>query len=322
MKHSRISLIERAAEVYDFGAALRARPPQPDPVPAPAAAETPSLAPQSQPVPAPEPRPMPAPARALASEERPALRRSGGRTAVIDRSALAAAGYIVPGASSTGLAEEFRLVKRQLLATIERRVSLPEEKRRSILVTSAQTGDGKTFCTTNLALSLAGERGLEVLLVDGDFAKPEMLSILGIEGGPGLVDALADPSLDPEDFVIRTDVPGLSILPAGRRDNAVPELLASDRTREVMARLIAGDKRRIILLDSPPALMASPATVLAGHVGQVLVVVRADRTTEADLRETIGLLAGCDNVALILNGAAIAVSGRNFGGYDGYGHDA
>jgi Mrp family chromosome partitioning ATPase len=313
MKHSRISLIERAAEIYDFGSALRARAQQPDPAPAvdPVEPHRPARAPATE----------PAQARASAGEPAVGRSRPGGKSATIDRAALAAAGYILPGAPATGLAEETRLIKRQLLATVERRVSLPEEKRRSILVTSAQAGDGKSFCSINLALSLAGERGLEVLLVDGDFAKPDGLSLLGLEPGPGLVDLLADPALDPEDFVVRTDVPGLSVLPSGRKEHGVPELLASDRTREVLSRLISADQRRLILLDSPPALMASPATVLAGHVGQVLVVVRADRTTEADLRETIGLLSGCDHVALILNGAAIAVSGRNFGGYDGYGHE-
>ncbi len=130
-----------------------------------------------------------------------------------------------------------------------------------------------------------------------------------------------DRESDPEDFLIRTDVPGLSVLPAGRKTNNVPELLASDRTREVLAKLVAGDRRRIILFDSPPALMASHATVLAGHVGQALVVVRADQTTEADLRETIGLLHGCGHVGLVLNGAGLAVTGRKFGAYDGYGHD-
>ena len=114
---------------------------------------------------------------------------------------------------------------------------------------------------------------------------------------------------------------GLSVLPAGRKTNNVPELLASDRTREVLAKLVAGDRRRIILFDSPPALMASHATVLAGHVGQALVVVRADQTTEADLRETIGLLHGCGHVGLVLNGAGLAVTGRKFGAYDGYGHE-
>jgi Mrp family chromosome partitioning ATPase len=88
----------------------------------------------------------------------------------------------------------------------------------------------------------------------------------------------------------------------------------------VLAKLVAGDKKRIILFDSPPALMASPATVLSAHVGQALVVVRADQTTEADLRETIGLLSSCDHVGLILNGAGV-VTGRKFGAYDGYGHD-
>jgi Mrp family chromosome partitioning ATPase len=239
--------------------------------------------------------------------------------ATIDRVRLAEAGHIVPGAAATGLAEEFRLIKRRLLATLDRLGTLPEEKRRSVLICSAQPKEGKSFCAVNLALSLAGEREVEVLLVDGDFTKPDIPAMLGIESGPGLVDALADPLADPESFVIRTDVPGLSVLPAGRKQNNVPELLASGRTREVLARLVAGDGRRIILFDSPPALMASPATLLAGHVGQALVVVRADQTTEADLRETIGLLSGCDHVALMLNGAAIAVSGRKYGAYDGYG---
>jgi len=241
--------------------------------------------------------------------------------APVDRERLARLGFVVPGGPVTGLAEEFRLVKRQLLGNIARRVSLPEEKRRTVLIASSRPDEGKSFCAINLALSLSGERENEVLLIDGDFSKPEVLKTLGIADGPGLVEALADPRVEPEDLVIRTDVPGLSVLPSGRKTNNVPELLASDRTREVLAKLVAGDGRRIILFDSPPALMASPATVLSTLVGQTLVVVRADQTTEADLRETIGLLQGCDHIGLILNGAGVAVSGRKFGEYDGYGHE-
>jgi Mrp family chromosome partitioning ATPase len=322
------SLLERAAELYDFGAPLRT--PASAPVPAAAPAFEPEVPVARRPAPiAPEPAPIafdpipvaPAdPVEPFVPEPRPFALRADG-AAPIDRDALALAGFVVPGGEVTGIAEEFRLIKRQLLAGIERRVSLADEKRRAVLITSAQPGDGKSFSAINLALSLSGEHGIEVLLIDGDFSKPDLLQTLGIPTGPGMVEALTDPSSNPNDFVIRTDVPGLSVLPAGRKSNNVPELLASDRTREVLAKLIAGDRRRIILFDSPPALMASPATVLAGHVGQVLVVVRADRTTEADLRETIGLLSGCDHVGLILNGAGIAVNGRKFGGYDGYGHD-
>jgi Mrp family chromosome partitioning ATPase len=293
-QHNR-SLLERAAEAYDFGAALRA------PVAPPA--------PQAAPV---EPAPV--------KVERPVeIRRAPAGTAELDRARLTAAGFIDPEANVTGLAEEFRLIKHQLLADIEQSRQ-PEERRRAVLIASAQPKSGKTFCAINLALSLAGEKGVEVLLVDGDFPKPDVLATLGLATGPGLVDALADPGLDAESLIIRTDVQGLSVLPAGRKTNNVPELLASGRSREVLAKLIAGDKRRIILFDSPPALMASHATMLAGHVGRTLVVVRADQTTEADLRETIGLLQGCE-ISLILNGAGLAVTGRKFGAYDGYGHD-
>src|SRR5437868_5517585 len=178
------SLFERAAEVYDFGAALRR---------------------QSQPeAPAPEPQPAP----------RPQPRASKHPVATIDRDGLREAGFILPDAPVGGLAEEFRIVKRHLLLAAAGGEG--EEKRRIVLLCSAQPNEGKTFCAINLALSLAGERDLEVLLVDGDFAKPEILSLLGIEGGPGLIDAIADPSANVEDFIIPTDIEGLSVLPAGR----------------------------------------------------------------------------------------------------------
>lgn len=327
MKHSRISLLERAAEVYDFAAALRARggaPEEPAPAPEPEAPEAPmpeaeaeepvldlSLSEAAPAAPA-------APTEPLRARAAPAPVPTD--AAPIDRVALAEGGFIVPEAAATSLAEEFRLIKRRLLAGMDRLGTLPEEKRRSVLISSAQPKEGKSFCAVNLALSLAGEREHDVLLVDGDFSKPDVPAILGLPAGPGLVDALADPNADPEAFIIHTDVPGLSVLPAGRKQNNVPELLASDRTREVLARLIAANSRRIILFDSPPALMASPATVLAALVGQTLVVVRADQTTEADLRETIGVLSGCDHVALMLNAATIGASGRKYGAYESYGH--
>jgi Mrp family chromosome partitioning ATPase len=332
MKHIPQSLLERAAELYDFGAALRAPAPaavaEPEPVPVPVPTPVAVRAPVPEPIPEPVFEQVFAPSAEPAAEAPPVLRvvraaqapaprpRPSGDVAEVDRAALVAAGFIVADGPVTGLAEEFRLIKHQLLADMER------SQDRSVLICSAQPKAGKTFCAINLALSLAGEKGVEVLLVDGDFLKPDALSLLGIDsGGPGFVDALADPAVDPESLIIRTDVPGLCVLPAGRKTNNVPELLASDRTREVLAKLVAGDGRRIVLFDSPPALMASPATMLAGLVGQTLVVVRADQTTEADLRETIGLLSACDHVGLLLNGAGVAVSTRKFGAYDGYGHD-
>jgi exopolysaccharide/PEP-CTERM locus tyrosine autokinase len=315
------SLIERAAELYGFGLATPAAAPQPvvEPVTEPEARQ-------------PETKDPAQPAAAEAKPERkprPASRpRPTGRVGTVDRESLAEAGFIVPDAPAGALAEEFRIVKRQLLANIltsGKEASAEEgedegaEKRRRILICSAHPDEGKTFCAVNLALSLAGERDIEVLLVDADFPKPECLSILGLEGGQGLVDAIADPALDVESLVIRTDVVGLSVLPAGSHAVDVTELLASGRTREVLGRLTRDNPRRIVLFDSPPALMASPASALADHVGQLLMVVRADKTAEADLREAVTLLSACDDVSLLLNGTGFAATGRRFGSYYGYG---
>src|SRR3546814_6755841 len=112
--------------------------------------------------------------------------------------------------------------------------------------------------------------------------------------GPGLLDAIADEALDIEDCVIRTDIPQLSVLPAGARSHDDTELLASDRAGALLDALVADDLRRILVFDSPPALAASPAAVLASRVGQVMMVVRADRTGDSELREAIQI--GRDHV--------------------------
>jgi exopolysaccharide/PEP-CTERM locus tyrosine autokinase len=242
-----------------------------------------------------------------------------GRRSKVDRAGLREGGFILPDAPVGSLAEEFRIVKRQLLQAASGKTGVPEDKRQTILVCSATANEGKTFCAVNLAISMATEKDLEVLLVDGDFSKPEILSVLGLEGGPGLIDAIADASADPNDFIIQTDIERLSVLPAGRQANNVTELLASQRTRKVLDALTANHPKRIVIFDSPPALMASPASILAGKLGQIVMVVRADQTNEADLREAIGLLSGCDNISLMLNGTGFTASGRRFGTYYGFG---
>ena len=107
------------------------------------------------------------------------------------------------------------------------------------------------------------------------------------------------------------------MLPAGTRTAADTELLASARTRTVIARLLAANPRRVLLFDSPPALAASPAAVLATQVGQVMLVVRADRTGDGELREAVSLLDGCEHIELLLNAVSFVPGGRRFGSYYG-----
>ena len=95
------------------------------------------------------------------------------------------------------------------------------------------------------------------------------------------------------------------------------ELLSSALTKEVIAQLLAANPRRIIIIDSPPALAASAASVLAMRVGQVMLVVRADRTPESELRAAVNILDGCEHIQLVLNAVSFVQGGARFGSYYG-----
>jgi protein-tyrosine kinase len=311
-KHSSIkpkeSLLERAADLYDFGAAFRsterATPPvAPSATVSPTAAATPVAVQEKTEAPSPAPRASAQRARICISPEH-----------------LAKQNLIVPDGPVTGLSEEFRIVKRQLLLAARggSGVDVVANGAR-ILVCSANPNEGKTYCATNLALSMASEKDNRVLLIDADFAKPSVLTRLGIAPNPGFMDALADGSCDAESLVLTTDIDGLSILPAGSQTNQDTEYLAASRTAAIIDQLTQHDPSRIIIFDSPPALAASPASVLALHVGQILMVVQADVTTDGALRDALSLLSGCEHVQLLLNRTTFSPAGRKFGHYYGYG---
>ena len=238
----------------------------------------------------------------------------------ISRQHLRDQGLIVPEGTITALLEEFRIVKRQLLlAAAELSQHGMGAAAKRVLICSPHPGEGKTYTSVNLALSIAAEKDSEVLLVDADFAKPSILSALGLPGGPGLMDALADPSIDVADCVLGTDVPGLWVLPAGNATNSDSEFLSSARTEPVLNRLTEGAPNRFVIFDSPPVLAASPAAELAKYVGQAVLVARADRTGQGALEDAVSLLSGCPNIQLLLNAVHFSPSGRRFGSYYGYG---
>jgi Mrp family chromosome partitioning ATPase len=286
-------------------AALR-RAPAPVPAPAPQpAAPTPQVvtAPAAAPAPTPEPVAVPEAPRAVAFS---------GPSVSIDRDYLRDGGLLVPEDPVTGLLEEFRIIKRELLA--DARASNSALARR-ILVCSPHPGEGKTYCATNLAIALAAERDLEVLLVDADVVKPSVTERFGIDAEQGLMDALADPSILPESLVIATDIDGLFVLPAGTASSRDAEYLASARTGALLDRLTQGAPNRILIFDTPPALAASPAAELAQYVGQALLVVRADVTARAALEDAQQLLSACADIKLLLNATRYSPSGRRFGSY-------
>ena len=246
--------------------------------------------------------------------------RFKGKAHPVNRQHLREQGLIVPEGSVSTLLEEFRIIKRLLLLNagqLAQQGMGPAAQR--VLICSPHPGEGKSFTAVNLALAIAAEKETEVLLVDADFAKPSVLSMLGLPGGPGLMDALTDPKLDVADCVIGTDISGLWVLPAGGTSATDSEYLSTSRTRPVIDRLTEGAPNRFVIFDSPPALAASPAAELAKYVGQAVVVARCDRTGQGSLEDAIKLLSACPNIQLLLNAVHFSPSGRRFGTYYGYG---
>ncbi|SHN53574.1 AAA family ATPase [Erythrobacter sanguineus] len=300
------SLFERADAAFGIGAVRAPALPPVPPVSEPVRRVVASAPPQSA---APNGT---TPPQAAPQPELPRPVAFCGPFAAIDRDHLRDSGLTVPEDPVTGLLEEFRIVKRELLADA-RAEDTPLARR--ILVCSPHPGEGKTYCATNLAIALAAERGLEVLLVDADVVKPTVARRLGIAAEQGLMDALADPALNVESLVIRTDIEGLFVLPAGTASTLDAEYLASARTGDVLDRLTRGAPNRILIFDTPPALAASPAAELAAHVGQALLVVRADETARAALEDAQQLLSACLDIKLLLNASRYSPSGRRFGTY-------
>ena len=236
----------------------------------------------------------------------------------IDRMRLRGAGFVPEENQERRFADQYRRIKRPILMQVQLMTAAHAPSARIVMMASALPGDGKTFTSINLALSIARERDVSVLVMDADVAKPHISRIFGIDQEPGLLDALADHTLDIDSLVLPTDVPGLSMLPAGRQHEAATELLASERMEQVIMRLTARDPRRIVLLDSPPLLLSSESRALVHVAGQVVLVVRAGGTPRRAVEEAIGYIGEGKPLGLILNQSLLALS-EGYYGYGSYG---
>jgi receptor protein-tyrosine kinase len=140
-----------------------------------------------------------------------------------------------------------------------------------------------------------------VLLVDADVARPSVLRTLGLPNQRGLMDILVDDKLDMAEVMLRTNVDTLSILPAGTSTPRATELLASSTMSNLVSEIANRYPDRIVIFDSPPLLLTSESRVLASHMGQILMVVEAQTTTQHAVKEALSQLEGMTNVNLIYN---------------------
>ena len=263
---------------------------------------------------------------AAAAPARSAPEGGGARPAPPTLELMRKAGLVLApeGGMRMRLAEEFSVIHHQLLRTI-RTMEPPAQgsgrSRRVILVTSARPGEGKTFCSLNIAASIAQGRSAPVLLVDVDGKRGSLSELLGLGGVPGLRLLAAEPAQSPIPLIVPTEQRHLSILPYGTPAPGAPTVPPGTTVAAAVQRLASLLPQHVIILDAPPCLSTSDPSSLAPVAGQVLMVVEAERTQRAEVEAALDLVEACPILQLMLNQARMnsADTFGAYGTYDGYG---
>jgi exopolysaccharide/PEP-CTERM locus tyrosine autokinase len=240
----------------------------------------------------------------------------------IDWKRLSDLGFAAPGSSNTETIEEYRNIKRPLVNNAFGNGSEGITRANLILITSSLPGEGKTFTAINLALSIANERDKKVLLIDADVARPSISKVLGINKSPGLIEYLEGGDINFSDIISRTSIPGLSVITAGKLHDYSTELLSSNKMALFVEELSNRYPDRIVIFDSPPLLAATQGEVLARLVGQVVLVIEAEKTMQNVVMESVGKLAACDVVLAVFNKSKKNMDINYYGYGYGYGHYA
>jgi protein-tyrosine kinase len=209
------------------------------------------------------------------------------------------------------IAEEYRKLKTMVL-------KLTKKDFRNILaVTSPLGGEGKSITSINLAVMLAQEYGQTVLLIDADLRKPSLAGYLGVETAAGLADCLAD-KLDVGSAMVKTGIPKLSFLSAGRTILNPAELLSSYRMKEFIAEIKHRYQDRYVIIDTPPLLPFAEAHDLALLVDGVIFVVREGAATVKGIADAFEMLKGTNVLGAVYNDTMTAVMEGRYGHYEQY----
>ncbi len=210
-------------------------------------------------------------------------------------------------------AEQFRKLRTQLFQL------LATNPPRTIMVTSATSGEGKTFLAANLAVNIATHFHIHALLVDCDLRAPQVARWFNLQNGKGLSDYLTGEA-NLSSLFMKTKIEKLSVIPGGSiRDNPT-ELIGSKRMEALVRELATRYKDRFVIFDTTPLLATSEPEVLSKLVDGIIVVIRAGSTPRETVKQAISSLEKEKVLGFVLNGLVFkssSLSERYFGS-DGY----
>jgi capsular exopolysaccharide synthesis family protein len=181
-----------------------------------------------------------------------------------------------------GFAEAFRSIRTNIL------FSSAEEGLKSLLVTSTGPGEGKSVVSANIAMSLAAA-GQRVLLIDADMRRPKVHELFGIPLQPGLSNVMVG-NAKASEAVRQTLTHNLWLMPAGKHPPNPAELLGSRRFKDFITSL--GDHFDYVMIDSPPVMAVTDASVIAHIASGVVFVVGCEMTAKGAAKAALEQLDG------------------------------
>ena len=240
---------------------------------------------------------------------------------IVQLDALERAGMVVARTTRTRISEEYRIAIGRILRVLHETTDI-QGARNVLMVTSARPGEGKSFTALNLAGSIAQNGTDAVLLVDVDPKVKPLSDQLGLGEVQGFLDLVSDPSLRPEDLLRVTAIPNLAVMPVGTRLGGAAQTIGGTASMRpiipTITRLARRFPKHLIMLDAPPCLSTSDPHTLAPHVGQVVLVVEAERTQRSEVEAAVDLVRVCPSITLLLNKVRMTTS-HTFGAYDYFG---
>lgn len=211
------------------------------------------------------------------------------------------------------IAEEFRKIKSNIVHTVRQ-----GEGKKSLMITSSVSGEGKSVTAINLAITLAQEYDHTVLLVDADLRKPSLHKYLHLSPKAGLADCLCD-GLDLSAVMIRTNIGKLSFVPAGREVENPAELLGAQRMKVLVQEMRSRYPDRFIIIDSPPVLPVAETRSLSTYVDGVLFVIKQGAVSRRQIDDALNVIHRKKVMGLVYNQIpSESLNGRYNYYYNGY----
>jgi receptor protein-tyrosine kinase len=292
----RLNLIQRAAKRLADQPAPETRPAVEQPV----VRKEPVASPLQAAAPVPRVERPEAPAPRVNGSAQPAA--GGSHPVRLNLMRIRQSQIVTPDNTSSTTYNEFRAIKRKLIPMARSTGVGGTMVNNLFMVTSALPGEGKTFTAMNLAISLAAEQNLNVILIDGDVVRSSLEAYFDGANGRGLTELLNGKCQDVNEVMHRcVDVPNLRIIFAGKHDAGSPELLASKRMADISRDLATRYPDRIIIIDAPPVLAAAEPAALVAHMNHVIMVVAAQHPSRHHIEEALTRISSARNVMMLFN---------------------